>query len=98
MGHSGRGPYGSSDDRRAEGDVWSAVSIQAAKLPPRVMTLQYHPELKHSAWTDTYLSDEDGCELSYDELVVRLRQGVLDGEWVAWRLIHIEYEEVGNVT
>lgn len=63
----------------------------------RAMTLQYHPELTHSVWVDMYLSDEDECQLPRDELVEQLKQGVLDGEWVAWRLIRIEQEVMGNV-
>lgn len=61
------------------------------------MTLQYQPELTHSVWVDTYLSDEDDCKLPRDELVERLKQGVRDGEWVAWRLIRVEQEVMGNV-
>ena len=61
------------------------------------MTLQYQPELRHSVWVDTFLSDEDECELPKCELVERLQQGVRDCEWVAWRLIRIEHEVMGNV-
>ena len=32
------------------------------------MTLQYQPELTHSVWVDTYLSDEDDCKLPYDAI------------------------------
>ena len=63
----------------------------------RAMTLQYQPELTRSVWVDTYLSDEDECQLPRDELIERLKQGVRDGEWVAWRLIRIEQEVMGNV-
>lgn len=63
----------------------------------RAMTLQFKPELTHSVWVDTYLSDENDCQLPKDQLVERLKQGVRDGEWVAWRLIHIEQEVMGNV-
>lgn len=61
------------------------------------MTLQYQPELTYSVWVDTYLSDEDGFQLPRDDLVEQLKQGVRDGEWVAWRLIRIEQEVMGNV-
>lgn len=60
------------------------------------MTLQYQPELTHSVWVDTYLSDED-CKLPEADLVERLKQGVRDGEWVGWRLVRIEREVMGNV-
>lgn len=63
----------------------------------RAMTLQYQPELTHSVWVDTYLSDEDECQLPRDELIERLKKGVRDGEWVAWRLIRVEQEVMGNV-
>jgi len=63
----------------------------------RAMTLQYQPELTHSVWVDTYLSDEYECQLPRDELVERLKRGVRDGEWVAWRLIYVEQEVMGNV-
>lgn len=69
--------------------------MQNGKL--QAMTLQYQPELTHSVWVDTYLSDEDECQLPRDELVARLKQGVKDGEWVAWRLVHIVEEVLGNV-
>ena len=61
------------------------------------MTLQYQPELTHSVWVDTYLSDEDDCKLPEAELTERLKQGVRDGEWVGWRLVRIEREVIGNV-
>lgn len=61
------------------------------------MTLQYQPELTHSVWVDTYLSDEDDCKLAEADLVERLKQGVRDGEWVGWRLVRIEREVMGNV-
>ncbi|MEZ6097260.1 MAG: hypothetical protein R3C03_24055 [Pirellulaceae bacterium] len=61
------------------------------------MTLQYQPELTHSVWVDTFLSDADDCRLPKDELIARLKQGVRDGEWVAWRLIWIEQDVMGDV-
>lgn len=63
----------------------------------RAMTLQYQPELTHSVWIDTYLSDENDCRLSEAELIEQLKQGVRDGKWVGWRLIYIEQEVMGNV-
>ena len=63
----------------------------------RAMTLQYQPALTHSVWVDTFLSDADDCQFPKDDLIARLKQGVRDGEWVAWRLIRIEHEVMGNV-
>ena len=64
---------------------------------PHAMTLQYQPELTHSVWVDTFLSDADDCRLSETELIDRLKQGVINGEWGGWRLVHIEQEVIGNV-
>ena len=67
-----------------------------AKKRWHVMTLQYQPALTHSVWVDTYLGDKNDCVLPHDELVARLRQGVRDGEWIGWRLMHIDTEVLGN--
>ena len=68
-----------------------------SKHPLRAMVLEYRPELTHSVWVDAFISDEDGFSLSREELIEKLKQGVRDGEWVAWRLIRIEQEVMGNV-
>lgn len=74
-----------------EGSAASRCSTLSA------MTLQFRPELTHSVWVDTHLSDEDDCRLPKAELIERLKQGVRDGEWVGWRLMRIEQEVMGNV-
>lgn len=68
--------------------------------PLRAMVLVYVPELTHSVWQDYggMVDEETGKEIirSQEELVSDLKQGVLRGEWVAWRLVRIEKEVMGN--
>ncbi len=59
---------------------------------PRAMVLIYQPELTHSVWQD-WISNHR----TRKGLEQRLKQGVRNGEWVAWRLMHIEKEVMGNV-
>ena len=59
----------------------------------QAMVLVYQPELTHSVWQDFM------CRCRTQEAFERLlRKGVRDGEWVAWRLIRIEKEVMGNAT
>lgn len=58
---------------------------------PKAMVLVYEPRLTHSVWQDFYSRHrtENGLER-------RLRAGVRNGEWVAWRIIEIKREAMGN--
>jgi hypothetical protein len=58
---------------------------------PQAMVLVYQPELTHSVWQDLMHHKR-----TLKGLEAALRKGVRDGEWVAWRLIHIEKEVYGN--
>lgn len=59
---------------------------------PRAMVLVYKPELTHSVWQDFVSKHRTRKGMEQ-----RLKQGVRNGEWVAWRLIHVEKEIMGNV-
>lgn len=59
---------------------------------PRAMVLVYQPELTHSVWLDWISKHRTRKGMEQ-----RLKQGVRNGEWVAWRLMHIEKEVMGNV-
>lgn len=76
------------------GAVEDEGALMIAKT--RAMVLKYQPELTHSVWIDTFISDSDGCDLPRCELIERLKQGVRDGEWAAWRLITVDMEVFGN--
>lgn len=57
----------------------------------RAMVLQYYPELTHSMWVDF------SCRARSQEGLERiLRKGVRNGDWMAWRLIRIEKEVMGD--
>lgn len=58
---------------------------------PSAMVLVYQPELRNSVWMDLI----HRCR-SLAGLEKQLKAGVRSGEWVAWRLIHIEKEIMGN--
>jgi len=58
---------------------------------PRAMVLVYQPELTHSVWQDFWHNRR-----SQESLERELRRGVRSGEWVAWRLIRVEKEVMGN--
>lgn len=58
---------------------------------PRAMVLVYQPELAHSVWQDFRHKRR-----SQESLERELRRGVRDGDWVAWRLMQIEKEVMGN--
>lgn len=66
----------------------------------RAMVLVYEPRLTCSVWQDYGgIADEDtGDEIlrSNDEMISDLKDGVREGRWVAWRLIRIEREVMGN--
>lgn len=59
---------------------------------PSAMVLVYVPALGHSVWQDLLCR----CR-TRSGLVRQLTKGVRDGSWVAWRLIHIEKQVMGNV-
>lgn len=69
---------------------------QNARHDFRAMVLVFQPELTHSVWQDAFLSDANDCQLPRAELIASLKEGVRDGEWLAWRLIRIEIEVFGN--
>lgn len=58
---------------------------------PSAMVLVYQPELTHSVWMDF-----DHRKRTVESLEKELRRGVRKGEWVAWRLIRVEKEVMGN--
>lgn len=59
---------------------------------PRAMVLVYQPELSCSVWQDFECRAR-----SVTGLERQLKQGVRCGDWVAWRLLRIEKEVIGNV-
>lgn len=59
---------------------------------PSAMVLVYQPELTCSIWQD-FISKHR----TLNGLEQRLKQGVRNGEWVAWRLMRIEKEIMGNI-
>jgi hypothetical protein len=58
---------------------------------PRAMVLVYMDDLRCSVWQD-FVSQHRTSK----GLESRLRKGVKDGEWVAWRLMHVIQEVMGN--
>ena len=74
------------------------AELEKARLS--AMVLVYEPELTHSVWQDYggLMNEETGEEIirSQEERINDLKAGVLRGEWVAWRLIRIEKEVMGN--
>lgn len=59
----------------------------------RAMVLVYEPRLTHSVWQDF-----ESRRRSQQSLEKRLRLGVRQGEWVAWRIIEIRKEVFCNDT
>ena len=59
---------------------------------PSAMVLVFQPALTCSVWQDFYSRARTTAGL--EKL---LKDGVKKGEWVAWRLIHIEKEVMGSV-
>lgn len=57
---------------------------------PSAMVLVYQPALTCSVWQDFY--SEARTRKGLERL---LKNGVKNGEWVAWRLMHIEKEVMG---
>lgn len=57
---------------------------------PRAMVLVFMPELGNSVWQDYFARHR-----TRNGLESRLRRGVKDGEWAAWRLMWIEKEVMG---
>lgn len=55
------------------------------------MVLVFEPRLTHSIWQDF-----ESKHRTLAGLEKRLKQGVKKGEWVAWRLITIHKEVMGN--
>ena len=60
-------------------------------MVPRSMVLVYQPELKCSVWIDYYSKAKTVAGLER-----QLRANVKNGNCVAWRLIRIEKEVMGN--
>ena len=58
---------------------------------PRVMVLVFMEELGYSIWQDYVSHHRTRKGLEHG-----LRKGVRKGEWMAWRLMHIEKEVIGN--
>ena len=87
----------------AQGVFNCALGLIKRELPPvlRAQVLEFEPRLTHSVWKD-HLGisvDEDTGEetsLTDDELIEHLKQGVKDGKWVGWRLMHVVKEVKGN--
>lgn len=57
-----------------------------------VMVLEYEPRLTHSRWIDFYGEDH----WSMEDTVAYLRQAVIDGKYVGWRILTIHKEVIGN--
>lgn len=57
---------------------------------PSAMVLVYQPELSCSVWQDFKCRARTVAGLER-----QLKQGVVCGDWVAWRLIRIEKEVMG---
>lgn len=60
---------------------------------PQAMVLVFEERLGHSTWQDVI---KHRCR-TLDGLVRRMKQGVKDGRYVAFRLITIHREEMGVV-
>lgn len=58
---------------------------------PNAMVLVFQPRLTCSVWQD-YV----GRHRTLSGLERALRAGTRNGQWVAWRLIRIEREVIGN--
>lgn len=88
--------YISEIHKRAMG----SVSVSGCSAV-RAMVLVYEPRLTCSVWQDYggIADEETGEEIlrSNDEMISDLKDGVREGRWVAWRLIRIEREVIGNV-
>lgn len=69
----------------------NAVTSRRTSMPA-AMVLVFQPELSHSVWHD-FLSRAR----TLAGLERQLKAGVKRGDWVAWRLIRIEREVMGNV-
>lgn len=57
----------------------------------KAMVLVYKPELTHAVWQDFFSQHR-----TRENLERRMRLGVKQGEWSAWRLIRIEKEVMGD--
>jgi len=57
----------------------------------RAMVLVYQPELTYGMWRDF-----QNRSRSIEGLERKLKEGVRRRDWVAWRLIRIEKEVMGN--
>lgn len=57
----------------------------------RAMVLVYQPELTYGMWRDYRNRSR-----SIEGMERKLKEGVRRGDWVAWRLIRIEKEVMGN--
>lgn len=94
-------------------DLWSrvnAINLIIDKIETRItkletggksqlraMVLEYQPDLTHSVWIDFFAEDENGKAVTRSELIEFLKMGVRNGDYVAWRLVRIEKEVIGNV-
>ena len=67
----------------------------------RAMVLVYEQRMTCSVWQDYggIADEETGDEIlrTDDQMIEDLKEGVREGRWVAWRLIRIEREVMGNV-
>lgn len=57
----------------------------------RAMVMVHNSQLTQSVWQDFFSQHR-----TRENIERRLRLGVRQGEWVAWRLIRIEKEVMGN--
>ncbi len=58
---------------------------------PSAMVLIYMPELGNSVWQDFVCRAR-----TISGLERKLKSGVRRGDWIAWRLIRVEKEVMGN--
>ena len=75
-----------------ENDVTGNSSTTLCSTLPRAMVLVYQPELSCSVWQDFECRAR-----SIAGIERQLKQGIRCGDWVAWRLMRIEKEVMGNV-
>ena len=59
---------------------------------PRAMVMVYMPELRHSVWCDFQCRSR-----TIEGLRKVLKKGIRNGEYVAYRLIYIHEEVMGNI-
>jgi hypothetical protein len=91
--------FSSRDDAQALARAYLATTREDDGEAVRAMVLVWEPQCGHSIWCDYagFHDETTGDELprTKEEMIADLKQGVIEGRYVGWRLMRIERDVLG---